>query len=134
MGQIKCKKKKKETVVKPKLASPPPQAFPEEVRIRKLLVMMLKVLKGTKRGHKSDVSNAKAEVAENVPSLRQMKQFSSARGRLSDFDWKACDAAGGASCVSNPLYEEKGVKREKEEKVVINGVIGIVEEARKENL
>ena len=55
MGQIKSKKKKKETVSKPKLAS---QEFPEEVK-RKPLVM-LKVLKGTKRGHKSDVSNAEA--------------------------------------------------------------------------
>ncbi|XVF18094.1 hypothetical protein REPUB_Repub10bG0182000 [Reevesia pubescens] len=124
MGQIKCKKKKKVTVSKPKLASPPPQAFPEQVKIRKSFVM-LKVLKGTKRDHnKSDVSNAEADqVAEKVPSLRQMKQFSSARGTLSDFDWMAnYDAAGGACNVSNPLYEEKGMKSEKEAKIVVNGV------------
>ena len=101
MGKIKCKKKKKETVGKPKLASPPPQAFTEEVKIRKLLVM-LQVLKGTKRGLKSDVSDAEAEIAESVPSLSQMKQFSRACGTLSDFDWRT-----GAGCVSNPLYEKR---------------------------
>ncbi|XVE82423.1 hypothetical protein DITRI_Ditri16bG0003600 [Diplodiscus trichospermus] len=137
MGQIKCKKKKIQTVAgKPKLASPPPppQTFPEEVKIRKRS-MMLKVLKGTKLGHKSDVPNAEAEVAERVPSLGQMKHFSRARGTLSDFDWRTYDAGGGTGCVSNPLYEEKRVKSGKEKKAVVNGVNEIVEdEIRKENL
>ncbi|XVF15980.1 hypothetical protein REPUB_Repub09cG0202500 [Reevesia pubescens] len=129
MGQVKCKKKKKETVSKPKLAPPPPQAFPDEVKRKSF--MMLKVLKRTKRGHKSDVSNAEADVAEIAPSLRQIKQFSSAPGTLSDFNWRVYDAAREAGCTSNPLYEEKGVKVESE-KVIVNGV-GIVE-TRKENL
>ncbi|XP_022774022.1 uncharacterized protein At1g76070-like [Durio zibethinus] len=130
MGQIKRKKEKKETVrlSKPKLAS---QAFTDEVKRKPLVFVMHKVLKGTKRDHKSDVS--KAKVAERVPSLGQMKQFSSARGTLSDFDWRAYDAAGGTGPVSNPLYEENGVKSEKEEEIVVNGV-GIAEETRKENL
>ncbi|XP_017981194.1 PREDICTED: uncharacterized protein At1g76070 [Theobroma cacao] len=127
MGQIKCRKKK-ETVT-------PPQVATEEMKRKRFL--MLKVLKGTKGGHRFYVSNAGADqVAERVPSsLRQMKQFSSARGTLTDFDWMAYEAegAGEAGCVSNPLYEEKGVKSEKEAKVVVNGV-GVVEEIRRENL
>ncbi|OMO83438.1 hypothetical protein COLO4_22498 [Corchorus olitorius] len=90
MGQIKSKKKKKETVSKSRLASPPPQALVVEVK-RKPLWLMLKALKGTKGGRESHVSYAEAPVAERVPSLCQMKQFSSARGTLSDFDWRACD-------------------------------------------
>ena len=61
-----------------------------------------------------------------------MKQISSARGTLSDFDWRTYDAAGGAGCMSNPFYEEKGVESEKEVKVVNR--VGIVEETRKANL
>ncbi|MFQ6636348.1 hypothetical protein Gotur_012877 [Gossypium turneri] len=56
--------------------------------------------KVTKHGHKI------AEGAR-VPSLGQTKQFSSARGTLSDFDWETCDQAAGF--VTNPLYEEKVV-------------------------
>ncbi|KAE8695885.1 hypothetical protein F3Y22_tig00110678pilonHSYRG00056 [Hibiscus syriacus] len=126
MGQIKSKKKKKKqgaTKSKVASASPPPQAIvAEEVENKGALI------KETKRGDKASVSDSQAKIAEatRVLSLGMMKQFSSTRGSLSDFDW-ACDAAPGI--VTNPLYEEKGGRKEK---VNDNGVV--VEETRKAKL
>ncbi|KAK5775023.1 uncharacterized protein At1g76070-like [Gossypium arboreum] len=100
IGQIKRNKKKKQAASKSKLPSPPPQATCAEQVKRK------QASKVTKHGHKI------AEAAR-VPSLGQTKQFSSARGTLSDFDWKTFDQAAGF--VTNPLYEEKVV-------VNVNGV------------
>ncbi|GMJ07875.1 hypothetical protein HRI_004456700 [Hibiscus trionum] len=126
MGKIKCTKSKrqKQGAGKSKVASasPPPQAtVAGEVKRKGALI------KETKRGHEFNVSDSQAKVAEatRVPSLGKMKQFSSARGTLSGFDWRACecDAAEEAvGVVVNPLYEEKKGKSE------------IVEETRKTRL
>ncbi|XP_039003735.1 uncharacterized protein At1g76070-like [Hibiscus syriacus] len=121
MGQIKSKKKKKKQgATQSKVAS----ASQEEVEGKRGLI------KGTKRGDKASVSDSQAKIAEatKVPSLGKMKQFSSARGTLSDFDWRACDAAPGS--VTNPLYEEKEGRREKVDE---NGV-DVVEERGKAKL
>ncbi|KAL4369681.1 hypothetical protein GQ457_05G006110 [Hibiscus cannabinus] len=122
MGQIKCtkskskKKMKKQGGGKSKVASasasasasPPPQATADGEVKRKGAAF----IKEAKRGHESNASDSQTKIAEatRVPSLGKMKQFSSARGTLSDFDWRACDAAVGF--VPNPLYEEKEGKRE----------------------
>ncbi|KAK8474709.1 hypothetical protein V6N13_127835 [Hibiscus sabdariffa] len=92
MGQIKCTKSKKKmkkqgggkSKVASASASPPPQATVDGEVERKAAF-----IKEAKRGHESNVSDSQTKIAEatRVPSLGKMKQFSSARGTLSDYDW-----------------------------------------------
>ncbi|KAJ7953179.1 Syringolide-induced protein 14-1-1 [Quillaja saponaria] len=100
MGQVKHMKKKKKTS-KHKLVEPPPEdqtlqvSFPEEVKNekkkkKKQKQKQKKTSNGglTLGGDQSLVlEEKKLPLPERIPSLGELKQFSSARGTLSSFDF-----------------------------------------------
>lgn len=112
MGHVKSTKKIK---IKPKRVSvslPPPKpqatlrvSCPKEVEEKKAKeIVKINGFKGPKQGHgMPDVffhhEKKKQTVPEPVPSLGQIKRFSSARaGALSDFDWRTSGAVAVPDC------------------------------------
>ncbi|KAJ0039669.1 hypothetical protein Pint_28584 [Pistacia integerrima] len=82
MGQVKNKKKKNMSKTQPVVVSQESPRIPSPKEMKKKPFANRKSFNGTKQSDK---------VVERVPSLGQMKQFSSSRGMLNNFDWTACE-------------------------------------------
>jgi hypothetical protein len=110
MGHVKSTKKIERKPKRVSVSLPPkPQAtlrvsFPKEGEEKKAKEIVKIGFKGPKQGHgMPDVffchEKKKQTVPEPVPSLGQIKQFSSARaGALSDFDWRTSGAVTVPDC------------------------------------
>ena len=102
MGQVRFSNKKKRTKPIKRVISLPTQLATVQVSCPKDEVKMKKppeIIKGPKEGGKVDVFNDDTVVSKQaVPSLGKIKRFSSARGALSNFDWRIHDAVVVPDC------------------------------------
>lgn len=119
MGQVRNTKK----AGKPKLALPPLQStmqvsFPTEAKEQQKQGI-IEIFKVPKQGGKVNGFCDKPTIPERLPCLGQMKQFSSARGALANFDWRAHAVVVVPDCQDGCLYEEKDGMGGEEEKVII---------------
>nr|POF11884.1 uncharacterized protein CFP56_44958 [Quercus suber] len=117
MGQVRFSNKKKRTKpIKPVISLPgntvQVSCPKDEVKMKK--PPEINIIKGPKEGGKSDVFYDDTMVSNQaVPSLGKIKRFSSARGALSNFDWRIHDAVVVPDCQDGRLNVEKDSKGNK---------------------
>ena len=102
MGQVRFSNKKRRTKPIKRVISLPTQLATVQVSCPKDEVKIKKppeITKGPKEGRKSDIFYDDTMVTKKaVPSLGKIKRFSSARGALSNFDWRIHDAVVVPDC------------------------------------
>lgn len=121
VGQV--KKKKKATAMTAR--APPPKAVPDQPKEAKkkdphmmiLRLFMGKKLQGGKTHRDDDGVRGRGDNEKSVPSLGHLKQFSSSRGVLANFDWMAhCGTAVAPDNFLENGYEEGTIgEKEREE-------------------
>ncbi|XP_077246275.1 uncharacterized protein At1g76070-like [Tasmannia lanceolata] len=109
IGQIKHKKR----INKAKLPSTQKEDKDKKKNSKSSPKSPSSLIKIFRIGRKSDATPEKVDLPDRAPTLSQMKQFSSARNALADFEWKG---GGGRNYYSDKDREEED---EEEEEFVI---------------